>query len=155
LSAAPACLVRDLYEPMLARGETLRALSSRVRWHDLGSPARFLDGVLDAARGRGPMRLLRRNWVAASARLARGVRLERAVIESGARIGLGSRIEESIVLTGATVAERSHLRRTVVGPAVELPRGARIEGRIVTPLAAGRVSAADSVVGKLVYTPLS
>ena len=152
--SAPGCLVRDLYEPMLARDERLCAVATRARWHDLGTPARYLDGVLDTARGRGPLRLLRRSWVAASARLARGVRLSRAAIDSGARVGVGSRIEDSMVLTGAAVAEHSHLRRTIVAPGVELPRGARIEGRIVTPLAAGRVSAADSVVGKLVYTPL-
>lgn len=152
--SAPGCLVRDLYEPMLARDERLCAVETHARWHDLGTPARYLDGVLDAARGRGPLRLLRRSWVAASARMARGVRLARAVVESGARVGLGSRIEDSMVLTGAAVAERSHLRRTIVAPGVELPRGARIEGRVVTPLAAGRVSSADSVVGKLVYTPL-
>lgn len=150
----PGCLVRDLYEPMLRRGERVRAISSRARWHDLGTPERYLDGVLDLARGRGPVRLVRRSWVAASARLARGVQLKRAVVESGARVGEGSRLEDSLVLTGAAVAERSHLRRTVVGPGVELPRGARIEGRIVTPLSAGRVSSGDSVVGKLVYTPL-
>ncbi|HVS15414.1 MAG TPA: sugar phosphate nucleotidyltransferase [Thermoanaerobaculia bacterium] len=149
------CLVRDLYEPLLAGGEVLRAVPTGVRWHDLGTPERYLLGVLEAARGRGPVRALRRNWVAPSARLARGVRLRRAVVESDARIGEGSRLEDAMVLTGARVAARSHLRRTLVAPGVELPRGARIEGRVVTPLSAGRISTADTVVGKLVYTPFA
>jgi mannose-1-phosphate guanylyltransferase len=151
----PGCLVRDLYEPLLDHGEVLHAVPTRARWHDLGTPARYLEGVLDAARGRGPLRAVRRSWVAPSARLARGVRLRRAVVESGARIGEGSRLEDALVLTGARVAERSSLRHTVVAPGVELPRGARIEGRLVTPLSSGRVSGADTVVGKLVYTPLA
>src|SRR5207302_1697659 len=63
---APALLARlppgvsdsmgDLYEPLLAAGGRLATLVTWRPWHDLGTPGRYLDGVLDAARAAGGAR---------------------------------------------------------------------------------------------------
>lgn len=44
-----ADIVSDLYQPMLANGESIASVTTRLPWHDLGTPERYLAGVLDWA----------------------------------------------------------------------------------------------------------
>lgn len=150
-----ADLVADLYEPILAEGGKILGVETARRWHDLGTPARYLAGVFDWARGNLPLRLMRRRFIARGARLERRTRVRRSVVESGVVIERGARLDRCLVLTGARVGARCRLVRTLVAPGVVLPPRTEIRGHMVTPLKAGRdPSAHDSVVGDLVYTPI-
>jgi mannose-1-phosphate guanylyltransferase len=155
LRPGPADIVRDLYEPLLGEGALLAGCPTRARWHDLGTPRRYLGGVLDWARGGWPRRWVGRSWVSPEAVVGRGVRLDRVAIEAGARVEAGARLERVVVLEGARIGAGARLRRVVVGPGAVLPSGARIERRLVSRAAEGVAPAAtDSRVGGLIYTPL-
>jgi NDP-sugar pyrophosphorylase family protein len=148
-------IVPDLYQPLLAEGARLVAFSTKARWHDLGTPRRYLDGVLDWARGRGPMRMVKTRHTEQGAKVAGGARVRRSVLETEVEVEKGAVVEDSVVLAGARIGARSRLRHSLVAPGVELPAESKIEGRLVTPLRAGRdPGARDSVVGRLVFTPI-
>lgn len=152
---AKSDIVLDLYEPLLAERAQISALATKARWHDLGTPRRYLEGTLDWARGYGPERLWQRRVIAKSATVESGAKVRRSVIEAGARVERGAVVEECVVLAGAKVGAGSRLRSTIVAPDVELPAESSIETRMVTSLRSGRdPGASDSVVGRLVYTPL-
>ena len=151
----PADIVGDLYQPMLAAGAHFHAMTTSRAWHDLGTPDRYLEGVCDWARGRAPVRWLRRNWISAGARVGSRVRLRQVALEAGAVVGAKSRLEQVVVLSGARVGEGCRLHRVILGPNVNLPPGSKVEHRVVTPLSAGRADGArDSVLGQLVFTPI-
>ncbi len=155
LGDGPGDIVSELYEPHLAAGGALGTVELRSAWHDLGTPERYLEGVLDWTRGRGAVRAWRRSFIGAGAEVAARARIRRAVLEPGARVERGAEVEDSVVLQGATVGAGSVLRRVIVGPGVDLPAGSRVERRLITSLRAGRDPAGrDSVVGRLVYTPI-
>ncbi|HEX6202291.1 MAG TPA: sugar phosphate nucleotidyltransferase, partial [Thermoanaerobaculia bacterium] len=78
IEAGPADIVRALYLPMLERPGRIRAVPSRRRWHDLGTPRRYLDGVLDWGRGGWPRRFWRRSWVSPEATVEPGARVRRS-----------------------------------------------------------------------------
>jgi NDP-sugar pyrophosphorylase family protein len=147
--------VRDLYEPLLAEGKPLAAYLSRRRWHDLGTPRRYLAAALDGARGGWPERLWRRSWVAREAAVGAGARLRRVAVEAGARIEPGARVEHAALLPGARIGEGAHVRWAVVGPGAAIPAGTWVERRLISAAREGAALApGDSRVGGLVYTPL-
>jgi NDP-sugar pyrophosphorylase family protein len=121
LPAGPSDLVDALYHPLLADGATIRAVETARLWHDLGTPRRYLDGVLDWTF-RGSTKASR---TLSGAQVDPSVELRRTLVESGARIGAGTRLAESLVLPGAVCGEGARLRRVIVGPGAELPAGTR------------------------------
>ena len=155
----PADLVREVYEPMLREGARFAALKSATPWHDLGTPARYLDAVVEWTRPRllrrFRARFLRRGFRAETAKIDPDARLRAALVEQDAVVGAGARLEESLVFPAASIGRRCELLRAIVGPGVALPDGAAIENRLVT-LQQTRQSlgAGDSVVGDLVFTPI-
>jgi len=150
-----ADFVSDLYQPLLAAGETLLGFESRRHWHDLGTPERYLAGARDWALGRWPRRLWRRSWVAPGVELGREANINGSVIERRAVIGDDCRIERSLVLSGAHIESGSTIRRAIIGPGVVVPAGSTIKRRLVTTARADLAPRAiDSVVGGLVYSRL-
>ena len=129
LKQGPANFVPDLYEPMIAKGEMISSVSTGRRWHDLGTPQRYLAGVLAWGRKRG--------WVSPRADVARRVKLRRAVIEAGVRIEAGCEISGAVILEGARIGKGSRVRSSIVGPAVELPANTSVDGRMVTVVREG------------------
>lgn len=153
--AHPSDIVGDLYQPLLAEGGAFRAVTTGRAWHDLGTPERYLRGVLDWSRGRPPLRWLRRNWVSSSARVGRGVRLRNACIEAGATVEAGARLRRVVALPGSTVGAGARLTDAIIGPNVSIPPGSAVERRMVTNLADGRRDqGGDSVLGQLVFSPI-
>ncbi|HEX5757604.1 MAG TPA: NDP-sugar synthase [Thermoanaerobaculia bacterium] len=149
-------IVSDLYEPMLAAGRPIAALLTSRSWHDLGTPERYLEGVLETVRGGWPRRLLPRSWVAPEARLGARVRVRDSAVEADVQVAAGTRVERSVLLPGTRVGEGCTLCEAVVGYGAELPPGSWVERRVVTPRLAGAPPAPDgSAVGGVVYTPLS
>jgi NDP-sugar pyrophosphorylase family protein len=154
LVKAPADFIADLYEPLLAEGARLAAVETACRWHDLGTPERYLRGARSWAR---QVRRVggQRCWVSPEAELAADVSVRQAVVEKGCRLGKGAEISGSLLLEGVRVGDRCRVLQSVVGPGVALPAGTSVEGRMVTRVRSDSVPAAsDSVVGGLVYSPL-
>lgn len=151
----PGDVIDGLYQPLLSEGAALRAVRTRRRWHDLGTPARYLDGVLDHARGVRPRGLWSGRRVSDGAAVDPSARLRRAVVERDAEIGAGARLDRVVVLPGASVGEGSRLEHVVVGPSVDFPAGSEVEGKMLTRKdTQHRLREGESVLGELVYTPL-
>jgi NDP-sugar pyrophosphorylase family protein len=149
-----ADIVRDLYVPMLESGERIASVVFAGRWHDLGTPQRFLDATLDWARAEGPERLWRRSWISPEAEVGAGSRLKSVAIEAAARVGEGARVERSILMPGARIGKGSVVRESILGFGAAVPPGAWVERRIIMPQLAGLAPGLDdSVVGGAVYTP--
>lgn len=149
----PADTITDLYEPLLAEGAALAACTTRRAWHDLGTPRRYLDGVV--AWGRPWYRWPHR-WVHREAEVAGGVRLRRAVVEQGATVERGARLHRALVLPGATVGAGCVLEDVIVGVGAEMPPRSRVTGRLVTrDRSDGHASPErSSRLGSLWYTPI-
>jgi mannose-1-phosphate guanylyltransferase len=149
-----ADIVRDLYVPMLERGERIESVVDSGRWHDMGTPQRFLEAVLDWARADWPERLWRRSWTSQEASLGTGAKVRESSIEPGARVGEGARVERAILLPGARIGKGSVVRESIVGFGASVPPGTWVERRIIMPQFTGFTPGLDdSVVGGAVYTP--
>jgi mannose-1-phosphate guanylyltransferase len=121
--SGPADIVRDLYEPMLGRGEILHSLSTSRRWHDLGTPERYRLGVLDWARGR---------WISQAAEVAPGARVAASVVEAGAVVETGAVVRETVILPGARIGRGATIERCVVGFGASVAPLARERDRMLT-----------------------
>lgn len=151
----PADFISDLYLPLLGEGARLQGVVTGSRWHDLGTPHRYLEGVLDWGRGRWPRRVWRRSWVASDASVEGRCRLSACVVEAGARVESRSRLERVLVLPGGRVRRGSRLRDCIVGFDAVLPAGSRISGRVVVVQGRDlRPRRGDSVVGGMIFHPL-
>ena len=146
----PGDIISKLYAPLLAEGGRIDAVITRRPWHDLGTPRRYLEAVLERAGV-----AWRGSRVDRGARVARGARLWRSVVGEGAAVEAPARVEASFLFPQTRVRERAAVRGAILGPGVELPAGTAVEGRLLTPLRAGVAPGArDSVVGGLVFTPI-
>lgn len=114
----PADVIRDLYEPLLEAGEPIRTVTTARRWHDLGTPGRYLAAVLEWARAERPRDFTpgRPGWVAAGARIEAGARVEGSVLERGAVVETGARVRRCLVLPEARVARGTALDEAIVSP---------------------------------------
>jgi mannose-1-phosphate guanylyltransferase len=148
-------IVRDLYRPLLAAPNArLGSLVTAQRWHDLGTPQRFLAAAADWARGGWPARLWRRSWASSEAAVDAGAVVRSSAIEAGARVGAGAVVERSVLLPGAQVGERCVVRDTIVGFGAAVAPGTWVERRIVMPQREGFTPGPDdSVVGDAIFTP--
>lgn len=132
VAPVPSDIVRDLYEPYLAAGGSIRTLFTERPWHDLGTPRRYLVGVLDEASSSvasGPQGV----WRGVGAEVGPGARVERAVLERGARVEPGAEVESSLLMAGATIGEGARVKASILGPGVCLDAGSTVESRLVLP----------------------
>lgn len=148
-----ADIISDLYQPMLRSGAKIATLVTTRPWHDVGTPVRYLSAVVDELYRRRFG--LRRRWIAPGAQVNRSAKVVLSAIEAGAEIGAKVLVDRSLVLAGARVGAGSQIRSCIIGPGVALPARSTVQGRLVTPLRAGRhPGGGDSVVGTLVFSPL-
>ena len=155
-AAGPADVVTGLWEPLLAEGEIIASICRGRAWHDLGTPQRYLDGVIDWSRRRGPIPRPWRGWTHPEVRVASGARVRGTVLETGATVEVGARLERCAVLAGATIGAGARLTDVVVGFGATVPAGTTITGHLVTrPQAGLEVPTTSSRVGDLVLTALS
>jgi NDP-sugar pyrophosphorylase family protein len=115
--------IHDLYLPLLRSGTAIATLATRRRWHDLGTPRRYLEGVLET-RAAG--------WRAPGARVAANATIERSVLEKGSRVAAGATLDRVLLLPGAQVGEGAALREAIVDAHTVVPAGARIEAALVS-----------------------
>ena len=150
-------IVRDLYMPLLREPNPgLNALVTAQRWHDMGTPERFLAGVEDWVRGGWPARLWRRSWISAEAVIGGDAVVKGSAVEAGTRVGNGARVERSVLLPGATVGRGSVVRDSIVGFGATVPPGTWVERRMIMPQREGFAAGLDdSVVGGSVFTPFA
>jgi mannose-1-phosphate guanylyltransferase len=154
VEARPSDIVADFYRPMLAAGRRIATLVSGRPWHDLGTPRRYLDGVVATLNGGRARRLLRRSWVAPEASVGRRVRLRDVAVEAGVEIGEGARVERAVLLPGARIGRGSVVRDAIVGFGAEIPAGSWVERRVVTPARPGfEPGPGESLLAGVVYTP--
>jgi NDP-sugar pyrophosphorylase family protein len=150
LGAGRAEFVDDLYEPLLESGARITGVGTRRPWHDLGTPERYRQAVLEYLFRR---RAWRRRWIGSGARVENGARLKRSVVETGAVVERGARLRATLVLPGARVGRDADLSECVVGFDARVPAGADIVGQLITPAADGENG--GSRVGNLLTTPLT
>ncbi len=148
-------IVDDLYRPLLAEGERLQAVITGRPWYDLGTPRRLRNATTAGGAGPRPVRVLRRNWVAATARLGPAVHLRRSVVEADAVVGRGASLRRTLLLPGARVGPGAILEGCVVGWDAEVPPDSRVRERLICRrTAGGTVPEGSSVVGEVVYSGL-
>ena len=154
IDQGPADIVGDLYIPLLRSSGRIQSVVTARRWHDLGTPQRYLDASLEWLR-RSKFGLRQRNAVSSLADVEPSSVLSRSIIEAGAIIERDASIEGSVLMSNVRVSVGSTIRSSIIGPEVELPRAATIERRMVTRIRSGyHPNAGETVMGELVYSPL-
>ncbi len=155
IQAGPAEIINDLYIPFLRGGGRIQGFVSSPRWHDLGTPERYLEANLDWVLGRRPLRR-RHSRLSALAEIAETATVRHSIVEEGAVIGEKVHLEGSVLLSGARVADGSRITNSIIGPGARLTASASIEGRMINRLRIGhQPKPHESVMGELIFTPLS
>ncbi len=155
IAEGPGDIVGDLYIPLLREKGRIHSVVTGRKWHDLGTPERYLTASLDWARGRSLPGFRPSSVISTQAEVDEAATVQRAVVEAGAVLQAGARVEHSVLLSGAVVPSGCTVRKSIIGPGVELPAAAGIEHRMVTRVRSGyQPGSRDSVMGDLVYTPL-
>lgn len=136
LPAGPSDIVAALYEPLLAEGATIAAVETARAWHDLGTPARYLEGALAVAlEGLAP----RESRIARGAAVDPSARVRRSMVESGAALEAGAALERCLVIAGARIGAGARLERSIVGPGVVVAARAHVVDRMLVAGADGTV----------------
>jgi mannose-1-phosphate guanylyltransferase len=152
----PADFITDLYERQLEQGQRIGGVETARRWHDLGTPRRYLRASKDWARGRSPARLFRSKWISSSARVSRKAEVSSSVVEAGARVEAGAHVHGSLLLPGARVPKGCRVVKCILGFDVVLAAGTAVERRLVTlATATTEPRHDDSVVSGLVFSRMS
>jgi NDP-sugar pyrophosphorylase family protein len=110
LAPGPSDIITSLYQPFLAEGRHIATLEWQGFWHDLGTPARYLEA-----------------WLERAARLG----LAHTLIEPGAVVDRHASVERSIIFPNAHVPVDCRLDRVLLGPGVALTPGQVLESRLV------------------------
>lgn len=143
-------IISGLYEPLLAAGGHIESAWTDRVWHDLGTPRRYLDGVLESTT-----RPLGRVVALPGAMVDAGARVRSAVLETGSVIESGSDVEQAILLPGSSVGAGARLRRVILGHGAAVPRDAEFSALLVTRARPGvSLPSSSRVEGELVLTPL-
>lgn len=149
---------RETYPDLIRQGRPVYGFVTGGYWRDLGTPADYLQGHVDALDG-----LIEAYRDAPRPSLAPGVRVdpaaqvgphvvagpevrigpaasvERSVLHAGAVVGAGSVVERSVVGPSAAVEDRAQVRDCVLAEGARVSEGAKLEGRSLRP---GEVAAA-------------
>ncbi len=125
----PADFVTGLYQPLLEEGARLAACETDQPWHDLGTPDRYRQALLDwaARHGQGG------SWISQHAEVAPGAEIARSVLEVAARVEAGARVEGSVLLPGAVVGAGARVARSILALRAQVPAGATVVDQLVMP----------------------
>lgn len=158
LTAGPGDIISELYMPLIADGGHVGAVVTRGNWHDLGTAERYLESNLEWTRGRFTRGRLGRRTTSLSplAEVHPSASVQGSVLAAGVRVGANANVESSVLLANATVAEGSHIERSILGPGVQMPASAKIDGRMINRSHIGhQTGPGESMMGDLIYTPLA
>jgi len=115
----PSCIIRETYEPLIARGAPVFAYATAGLFLDFGTPGDYLRGTLAllAERGGDP-----RGFVHPRASVGTGTVIgPDAVIEGGATVGSGATVRRAIVWPGASVAPGQTVEDGILTPTRFVP----------------------------------
>lgn len=151
---------RETFPDLIGRGRPVYGFVARGYWRDLGTPADYLQGHVDALDGlieayRGAPRPSLAPGVlvdpAAEAgphvvagpevRIGPAAIVERSVLHTGAAVGAGSVVERSVLGPRAAVEDRAQVRDCVLAEGARVSEGFRVEGRSLRP---GEVAGSSS-----------
>lgn len=154
LREGPADVVSALYQPILRDGGRIETVTTRRRWHDLGSSDRYLAANLDWLRGRWPRRR-GQSAISPLATIDPKTTVRHSVVEEWAAVGPDAVIESSILLAGSKVPAGSRIVSSIIGPGVRLTAATSIEGRMINRLPIGhQPHPQESVLGEFIYSPI-
>jgi NDP-sugar pyrophosphorylase family protein len=124
---------RETYPSLIEAGAPVFATVAPGYWRDLGTPAAYLGGHLDALEGRiAAYRDVTAPLVDPSARVDPGADLRRlAVVGPGARVAAGSRVDRSVLHRDAAVEEGALVEDSVLGPTAVVESGAEVRGVVL------------------------
>jgi mannose-1-phosphate guanylyltransferase len=127
---------RETFPAMVRDRSLFAADDGGVYWADTGTPAQYLQVMLDLVGGR--------RSVAAPAAVAEdaevaGAVLDEAIVMAGARVAAGAVVKRAAILPGAVVEAGAEVADSVVGPLALIGAGARV--------------VAGAVIGKGVQVP--
>ena len=110
----PSCIIRETYEPLIARGAPILACMSDGLFLDFGTPADYLTATL--------------------ALLAEGHPDPRVFVHPRAIVGIGAMVgPDAVVEEGAVVGPGASVRRAILWPGATVAPGQTVEGGILTP----------------------
>lgn len=154
LPEGPGDIISDLYQPLLHGGAHFQSVLTGGRWHDLGTPDRYLEAGLDQLRSRLPWQN-NQSFISPLAEVSGGANVQGSILEAGASVGEGTEVAGSLLLPGARVAAGSRIRDSILGPGVQISSSSNIEGRMVTRIPIShKPGPQESIMGNLSYTPL-
>lgn len=149
-------IISLLYQPMLEEGARISSRVTGRRWHDLGTPSRYLAANLDWARGSWPRSLWPRGVISPLARIDAGAHVHRSIVDEDATVSAGASVRDSLIMEGAVVGEGCRVQHSIVGPGVLLAESSNVEKRMVSRMdKRHRLGSQESVMGDWLYTPLS
>ncbi len=103
---ARGCVIRQGYRRWIDRGEIVMGLVERAPFRDLGTPREYLAAHLDLLRGTVPWPGIdAANVLVDPAASVGGAELSECVVGAGARVAPGVRLERAVVWPGAVVRE--------------------------------------------------
>ena len=108
------------------RAQSLAAVVTERLWHDLGTPQRYLDAVLDWTF-RGSNQASR---IVKGAEVAPSARLRRTIVEAGANVEAEADLRSCVVMPGAKIGKGVRLARSVVGPGATVAAGTQVESTL-------------------------
>lgn len=137
----PVSIERVTFPKMLEDRAGLFAQPSDAYWLDIGTPAKYVQGNLDVARGRigsppvaDAIETAPGVWTQPDAKIHPEVEfVAPVVVGSGATIGAGTRLAGAVIGAGAHIADGAQLRESVVLEGGRVGIGARLSESVVGP----------------------
>ena len=120
----PSDLVKQIYEPLVARRGPVMGFVSRAHWFECSTPERYLEKSLGLLARRG-LNALPGRWG--------GKDCHQVVLGQGVRVPAGTSLERCVVWDGARLGARCRLRDSIVAGEAEIPAGTRLSNVVVTP----------------------
>ena len=143
---------RETYPELIRRGEPVFGARAPGYWLDLGNPAAYLQGHIDALDGRirsygnesGPLiaggavvapdaEIEEHVVIAPNAEVAGAARVERSVLHAGASVGRGAAVSGSVLGAKSRVEDGAMIRDAVLAEGARVPAGMRADGLSLGP----------------------
>lgn len=123
-----SCIIRETYQPLLAKGAPIFGFLTSGAFREFGSPAEYLHGTLAVLAQRAREGTLAATDVPGAAIAPPVFVSPTARISPGATIG-----PEAVIEEGASVAEGATVSRSILWPGASLSAGQTITDTILTP----------------------
>jgi NDP-sugar pyrophosphorylase family protein len=124
---------RETYPALIEGGAPVFATVAAGYWRDLGTPAAYLGGHLDALEGRiAAYRDVPAPLVDPSAEIDPGADLRKLTVAGPrVRVAGGSRVDRSVLHRDAVVADGALVEDSVLGPRTVVEEGAEVRGAVL------------------------